>query len=248
MSMSYNASAIDFYIFTDNKKDINTVNNFLKNNSIKNIFIHYTTIRQFEDLISYKFGLDSYSLPSIRKVCDWKTAYGFLFDDISKQYEFWGHNDLDIIFGRIHLPLSDTSYTNKFDVISGDRRRLCGPMSIFRYKEDFTLHSDWQNLLLNNDHVAFDEIGLDEAIKSSSRRICFGTYHNSNSAMIYQNYGSPHHGEPRRLPAIWLCGKVVSVVGQRESLFIHLGNKHNIKKLDFKKDDFLISENGFVTV
>lgn len=35
------------------------------------------------------------------KLCDFKPAYGFLFPEIIKRYDFWGHGDIDVVYGNI---------------------------------------------------------------------------------------------------------------------------------------------------
>src|ERR671913_362139 len=46
------------------------------------------------------------SLERPYKLCDFRPAFGEIFADELAGYDFWGHSDLDLIFGRIreHLP------------------------------------------------------------------------------------------------------------------------------------------------
>jgi hypothetical protein len=46
------------------------------------------------------------SLDSPYKLCDFRPAFGEIFADELAGYDFWGHSDLDVVFGRIrdHLP------------------------------------------------------------------------------------------------------------------------------------------------
>jgi hypothetical protein len=62
----------------------------------------------FDDLVrriqgSFDFEI---SLDRPYKVCDFRPAFGEIFADELAGYDFWGHSDLDVIFGRIreHLP------------------------------------------------------------------------------------------------------------------------------------------------
>lgn len=41
------------------------------------------------------------------KLCDYKTAYGELFCDYIKGYDFWGHCDVDQVFGNIRRFITD---------------------------------------------------------------------------------------------------------------------------------------------
>lgn len=46
------------------------------------------------------------ALPTPYKLCDFRPAFGEIFADELAGYDFWGHCDLDVLFGRIadHLP------------------------------------------------------------------------------------------------------------------------------------------------
>jgi hypothetical protein len=62
----------------------------------------------FEDLVNrvrshFDFPI---SLERPYKLCDFRPAFGEIFADELAGYDFWGHSDLDVIFGRIrdHLP------------------------------------------------------------------------------------------------------------------------------------------------
>lgn len=46
------------------------------------------------------------ALESPYKLCDFRPAFGEIFRDDLARYDFWGHSDLDVVFGRIreHLP------------------------------------------------------------------------------------------------------------------------------------------------
>jgi hypothetical protein len=70
-----------------------------------NIAVH---LCEFEDLASrirtcFDFPI---ALQSPYKLCDFRPAYGEIFRQEIAGYDFWGHCDLDVIFGRIleHLP------------------------------------------------------------------------------------------------------------------------------------------------
>jgi hypothetical protein len=63
---------------------------------------------EFEDLaerIRSHFDFEI-SLERPYKLCDFRPAFGEIFADELTGYDFWGHSDLDLVFGRIrgHLP------------------------------------------------------------------------------------------------------------------------------------------------
>lgn len=79
------------------------------------------------------------------KLCDYKPAYGYIFEEDIKKYEYWGHFDLDTMLGRLteflpkeayekiyshgHLTIYHNTYENN------RRFMLDGGMS---YKDAFT--------------------------------------------------------------------------------------------------------------
>jgi len=64
---------------------------------------------EFEDLVARIRGHFPFEISLDRpyKLCDFRPAFGEIFADELSAYEFWGHCDLDVVFGRIreHLPL-----------------------------------------------------------------------------------------------------------------------------------------------
>jgi len=95
-SCKYN-STIDFLIVTDQE---------IKNNS-PNIKVINTTFKEFKELVQSKFDF-SISLDRPYKICDYKVAFGIIFDEYLKDYDFWGHCDFDMIFGDIRKFLPDS--------------------------------------------------------------------------------------------------------------------------------------------
>ena len=83
---------IDFIIITDNTEEIP--------NKPENLKIVYRTMDELKDNFSSKLGF-IVNIDSPYKLCDFKPAYGFLFQDIVNGYDFWGHIDLDVVFGDV---------------------------------------------------------------------------------------------------------------------------------------------------
>jgi Family of unknown function (DUF6625) len=63
---------------------------------------------EFDELVKrFQIHFDvEIALTSPYKLCDFRPAFGEIFADELNGYEFWGHCDLDLLFGRIrdHLP------------------------------------------------------------------------------------------------------------------------------------------------
>lgn len=66
----------------------------------ENVFVKCTTLSEVANLASEKLGF-KVSLEAPYKLCDFKPAYGLIFQDLIKGYNYWGHCDFDMMFGRI---------------------------------------------------------------------------------------------------------------------------------------------------
>ena len=55
-------------------------------------------------ILGFDTALDAFSTRALKT--DLRPAYGVLFEEYLDGYDFWGHCDLDVLFGRIrdHLP------------------------------------------------------------------------------------------------------------------------------------------------
>lgn len=90
-SCKYNNS-FDWLIFTDDHSNYNYP---------PNVRCEYLTFENFVTLIQNKFDF-KISLATPQKLCDYKCAYGYIFGDYIVDYDWWGHCDLDQIFGDLN--------------------------------------------------------------------------------------------------------------------------------------------------
>ena len=94
------------------------------------------------------------------KLCDLKPMYGLIFQEELAGVDYWGHGDVDLIFGNLDIvvqPLMEQEY----DVISFDKYWLSGPFCLYRNTEKcnnlFRRSPDWERVLQISRCVAFDE-------------------------------------------------------------------------------------------
>ena len=88
-SCRYNSN-ITFLIFSDKKMNIQE----------SNIKCYYMTFEEFINLAKNKIDFNI-EVSSPYKLCDYKPLYGKIFEDYLKETDFWGHCDVDLIFGNI---------------------------------------------------------------------------------------------------------------------------------------------------
>ena len=89
-SCKYNPT-IDWLVFTDDH------NAFVYP---ENVRVHYCSFDEIRTLVqkNYDFKIN---LKTAYKLCDYKVAYGEIFSDYLKEYDFWGFCDIDLIWGNI---------------------------------------------------------------------------------------------------------------------------------------------------
>lgn len=82
---------IDWILFTDDKSHFDYP---------KNVKVHYCTFDEIKRKIQSK-----YDFPVVIdrpwKLCEYKVAYGDIFSEELDGYDFWGHCDMDLIWGNI---------------------------------------------------------------------------------------------------------------------------------------------------
>lgn len=82
----------DFLLVTNDNIDMDLPENV--------IVLHQELIdlkKRFQKHIDFEITLDS-----AYKLCDYKPLYALAFEDYVKDYPFWGHCDIDMVFGQIN--------------------------------------------------------------------------------------------------------------------------------------------------
>ncbi len=149
-SCSYNPT-VDFIIITDNQSVIP--------NKPQNVKIIHKTLDEFRMTASQKLGFDV-NIENPYKLCDFKPAYGFLFPEILKGYDFWGHGDVDVVYGDIRDFMTE-EVLGSHDIISSRHDYTAGTFCLFRNNDQvnslFMLSKDYQKVLSSSEHFCFDE-------------------------------------------------------------------------------------------
>ena len=91
-SCRYNKN-ITFFLVTDI-----SVANYAVPANVRFVEMSFPEVR---DLICVKFPDINVCLDRPYKLCDFKTAYGYIFADFCKGYDYWGYYDIDTIWGNI---------------------------------------------------------------------------------------------------------------------------------------------------
>ena len=90
-----------------------------------NVKCQYTTFDAFVQRVQACFDFPI-SLKKPYKICDFRAAFGVIFQEELAGYRFWGHCDLDQYFGKIHHFITD-------DILADYDKILClGHFTLYR--------------------------------------------------------------------------------------------------------------------
>ena len=148
----FNNETVEFIFFSDN---------FIKDRNNKNIREVPFSLDEFNKLASHKLDMQI-NVKNGLKICDLRPAFGLIFEDFLKEYDFWGYADTDIILGRIREFITDdVLYYNDF--ISVVPEYPSGFFAILRNVEKvnrlFTLSKDYKKLFEEENNTLFEECG-----------------------------------------------------------------------------------------
>lgn len=147
-SCGYNKT-IDFLFVTDQK-----IASYICPENVK---VLTTTLKDIKHRADKIFGF-SVELGNAYKLCDYKIAYGLIFEEELKQYDFWGYCDSDMVLGQIRKFVTD-DILEKYDKILP-----LGHLSIYRNTDEINRRfmkcpdiMDYQIVFSSSQIFQFDE-------------------------------------------------------------------------------------------
>lgn len=239
-------TSVDFLMFTDKE-----ISNYPQN--MKVVKMPFTDLcERFQRMLDCDISnLHPY------KLCDFKPAYGYLFQEYIKKYDFWGHCDNDLILGDIRHFLTD-------DILGKNDRLLTrGHFTLYRnnkevnsvfkkampsYKEVFSSHlvyhfdehpgtgKYWFEYLKEHlyDEIIFDDLNWKE--------FCFVDVHKSLTKDKNRQYFVYSYEDGKMFRCFWENGKV----GREEIMYAHF-QKRTMAVETVVSDFFTIVPNRFIS-
>ena len=242
-SCAYNPD-INWIIYTDQK-----MNNLPSNVEAKNL-----TFMQLGELASKKLNDDSISLQYPYKICDFRPAFGIIFEDDIKGFDFWGHCDFDMIFGDIRKYFTDE--------LLKDHDKLLKNGHLTLYRNDTKTNSlfllqgssyDSKTVFNINKNFTYDEVGINEICKKNGVSLYFERIF-ADIAMIYHRFRIIGLINYDNQVFFWENGKVFrgyisenGTINYEEFIYIHF-KKRNFDGYPFdleKGTSFFITPSGF---
>ncbi|QSE98443.1 DUF6625 family protein [Fulvivirga lutea] len=127
-------------------------------NAPENVNFHHISFDGLKKHIEDKLEL---KLPNIApyKLCDFRPAYGVLFKELVKDYDFWGYGDIDLIYGELNRFITD-DILNNYDLLAFKKGHLHGPFSLYRNNEDVNLlyrKGNFKEIFQTEEYLSYDE-------------------------------------------------------------------------------------------
>lgn len=221
-----------------------------------NVFKIDMQFPELQELIHKKFDFEI-RLEAPYKLCDYKVAYGYIFEEYLASYDFWGYCDIDLIFGNISKFIT-VSILNYYDKIGH-----LGHFTLFKNTPDnnmtFMLEIDgrkrYQEVFTTDRICVFDEwddISINDIFFKADKKIYLDTTwadiypFDSYMRMVKYDIGARCGKKDNRnyfftwnkgtLLAKW---KKKSKLYQKEIMYVHL------QKRKMKMDSNVILKNNF---
>lgn len=251
-SCAYNPT-VDFYVFTDQLlSDIGMP---------KNVKLIGCSLSEMKERASKVLGFDAV-LSRPYKCCDYKPLYGLMFSDYLSSYDYWGHCDMDLIFGDLQ------HFFDLYNLYGYDKFGTLGHLSLFRNIEKVNnaykipnRHKDYREVYSNESNMVFDELGGISAIMAENGFKVFQKRFFADIATTYHRYRVidvyPLDEKPANYPDqsfYWQNGKTFRIYRRdgkfstEEYAYVHFQKRHNfpISLEVLTSDGFFITNTGFV--
>lgn len=146
-SCEYNKK-INWILITDDKR---------KFNYPKNVRVIYMEFYEFRNLIQKNFEF-MISLKTPYKLCDYKPIYGYVMRNYIKEYEYWGHCDIDCFFGDLFKFIEEPM---KLGV---DKIGYLGHLTLYKNRQDINERfklplkgKNFKDVFTTDEILVFDE-------------------------------------------------------------------------------------------
>lgn len=238
---------INWLILTDDKTEYNYP---------QNVEVVYTTFEKLKQRIQNKFDFPI-CLPTPYKLCDYRVAYGEIFQEELQNYDYWGHCDMDLVWGNIRNFITD-DILNKYEKIG-----FQGHSTIYkndkkinkRYKFSVNGKEIYRDIFSSPDNCFFDERAILDIYDCKNIPYYTKTIFANPSALKYnfqlRYFPKSERYKDKHQIFIWQNGSLYRVycLGKKilyeEFMYIHfIRRKMNIQIRNVKdKDKFVIIPN-----
>lgn len=242
---------IDFIIVTDQDLKVKEDNVIVKRMTLLDMQVRASNVLGFDAKLSKPY-----------KCCDYRPVYGLLFSDLLSKYDYWGHCDVDLIFGDLQY------FFDKYDLYSYDKFGTLGHLSLYRNNEKMNNSFikiceglNYREVFSIENNCLFDELGGIYKIHKNMNVKLFTKRIFIDIATIYKRYriidvyklDTPAENYPVQT-FCWDNGKVFHVyesngiIHKQEYIYIHFQKRPNfeLSHESLSSDMFYITNKGFI--
>lgn len=160
----------------------------------------------FKDRVRERLGIEVPQMWNTGLVWDFRPALGYLYAEEIKDFQWWGHTDFDVVYGRVEQFWPD-ALLEQYDAVSDHTHYFAGPWSLYRniaaVSEAFMANDEWSRVMRSSEAMGWSEFGFADTMKASGLRCLFAQHHG------FENPGSLRMEEGRLMD------------GEREISFHH---------------------------
>ncbi len=128
------------------------------------------------------------------KVCDYRCAFGVLFADELRGYDFWGHTDTDMVYGRIGHFMNDTRLAG-LEQWSNHPTYVSGPWSVYKntasVNELFMAEPDWRGYLSEPQTSGWVEQGYSKIVQQNLQHLWTDWQHQNLNDFASAHWDGP---------------------------------------------------------
>lgn len=130
--------------------------------------------KQFMDLVENKIGIRPYVPAPSPKFGDLRPAFGAIFNDYTKGFDFWGHTDFDIVLGDLDKFLTD-EFLKDVEIYSNHTGIVNGIFALYQNKPTinslFSYAPGWIEIFQDTRYHGFDEEEFSRFVKTSGMNL-----------------------------------------------------------------------------
>ncbi len=166
----------------------------------------------FKARIKDTLGIDAPIVSGEAKMHDYRCTFGLLYADELAGYDFWGHTDFDVVYGRVAHFINDTRLAG-LDLFSNHDTYVSGPWSLYKNTETmntlFKRHEDWRGHLTNPSVTGWVELSYSEIVA-----YCAST---GEIQILWESW---QPGNLNNFDAVrWDNGRLMD--GRQETMYVH---------------------------
>ena len=135
-----------------------------------------TDLNDFKLRVKQKLGIEYPGVYGSSKVWDYRCALGLLYEEEIKGFDWWGHCDLDCVFGDVNKWVTDEFLSN-LDVHSNHHSYVNGCFSLYRNVPEvntlFMNYPFWAEKMINPEPSGWIEYEFSRLLEQSGLRYAY---------------------------------------------------------------------------